>query len=357
MIYEFSVKIITDKYQFFKVFIKFATNCQIDIHLDNILWTTVDKIKIFSINKNVIFLVQIKAKLLKCQGNKLKKNKMQIDSNIINYFSMKILHKQAKYSDIEWVSLPGGEYLMGSPEDELYRKDDETQHLVSVLPYKISKHTITVHQFNEFIEATNYITDSEKGTDEEKGSYVWKGYSSKLKSGTNWRCNERGRTLSSKNFDHPVVHISWNDATAFAEWKGCRLPTEAEWEFACHAGTMSPFNTGYELKTKLANYKPDNNNSKRFEIEFNNEILSVGKFSPNAFGLYDMHGNVSEWCNDYYAPYPSGPQINPIGPVSGEFHVVRGGSWLSHMRNCRSARRNRCKPDESIYDIGFRVAL
>ncbi len=281
---------------------------------------------------------------------------MQIGLNIRKFFSGQVWHKHANQSDIEWVFVPGGEYLMGSPEDELNRNNDEIQHMVTVLPYRISKYAITVYQFKEFVEATNYLTDSEKGKDEEKGSFVWKGYAGKFKTGTTWRCNERGRIMSEHDYNHPVVHISWNDAQAFAKWKGFRLPTEAEWEFACRAGTLTPFNTGYELKPKFANFKPDNTNSKHFGNDFKNEIMPIGEYKPNALGLYDMHGNIGEWCSDYYAAYPNEPQMNPGGPESGEYRVVRGGSWLSHMRSCRSARRIYCKPDESIYDIGFRLA-
>ncbi|MEI6141005.1 MAG: formylglycine-generating enzyme family protein [Mariniphaga sp.] len=274
-----------------------------------------------------------------------------------NKISKIFFEKRRNDSEIGWVSIPGGEYLMGSPVDDLNRNNDETQHVVTVRPFIISKNIITVQQFKEFIEATGYITDSENGNDEEKGSLIWKGYSSKFKHGASWKCNERGRILSAKDFDHPVIHVSWNDAKAFAEWKGCRLPTEAEWEYACRAGTITRFNTGNELNLNLANYKPDNSSGKYLNIEFRNEILPVGKFKPNAWGLYDMHGNVAEWCNDYYAPYPNEQQINPTGPESGEFRVVRGGSWLSHMRSCRSARRNSCKPDQSMYDVGFRIAF
>ena len=282
---------------------------------------------------------------------------MKSGLNLKRVLSNLLLKNHIKHSEIEWVSITGGEYLMGSPENELNRKDDEIQHLVTVGPYMISKYAITVLQFKEFIDATGYATDAEKGNDAEKGSLIWKGFASKFKSGINWRCNERGQTLINNYLDHPVVHISWNDAQAYTEWKGCRLPTEAEWEYACRAGTLTPFNSGNELTPKLANFKPDNCNDKRYEIEFNNRILPVGRFKPNAWGLYDMHGNVGEWCSDYYALYPSEPQLNPRGPESGEYHVVKGGSWLSHMRSCRSARRICCKPDESMYDIGFRVAF
>lgn len=282
---------------------------------------------------------------------------MQISFKLKKTISKYLLKKHTNLTDVEWVSVPGGKYMMGSPEGEAYRRDDETLHEVTVHAFKISKYAVTVHQFKKFIEATGYVTDAEKGNDDERGSVIWKSYASKFKSGINWKCDERGRVLSDKDMDHPVVHISWNDALAFTDWKGCRLPTEAEWEYACRAGSLMPFNTGYELKPMFANYKPDNFNSKHFKNDFNNEIVPVGEFKPNAWGLYDMHGNVGEWCSDFYASYPSAPQINPCGPDSGEFRVVRGGSWLSYMRSCRSARRIYCKPDDSMYDIGFRVAF
>ena len=157
---------------------------------------------------------------------------METDLHIKNIFSIFIFKKNTCHSEIELVSIPGGKFLMGSPKDEPNRNNDETQHDVTVLPFMISKYTITVHQFNEFVAATGYVTDSEKGNDEEKGSFVWKGYAGKFKLCTNWKCDERGRILKAKNFNHPVIHISWNDAKAFAEWKGYRLPTEAEWEYA-----------------------------------------------------------------------------------------------------------------------------
>lgn len=267
------------------------------------------------------------------------------------------LRKHTNHSEIDWISIPGGVYLMGSPENELNRKDDETQHLVTVLPFRISKYAITVHQFKEFVETTGYVTDAEKGKDEEKGSIIWKGYTGKFKTGINWRWDELGRKLSNDYFDHPVVHISWNDAKSFAEWKECRLPTEAEWEYACRAGTTTPFNTGNELNPKLANYKPNSFNGKKNDNKFNNGILPVGSFKPNAWGLCEMHGNVGEWCSDHYGHYPSAPLVKPVEPESGDYRIVRGGSWLSYMRSCRSARRISCKPDDSMYDIGFRVAL
>ena len=282
---------------------------------------------------------------------------MGVTKNIKDFFSGELKKSRGYGSEIAWISVPGGEFIMGSPENESNRKEDETTHPVTILPFRISKNAITVYQYKHFVESTGYITDSEKGLDGDSGCYVWNGYSSKFKQGVNWKYDERGRPLDSKKLNHPVIHISWNDAYAYAEWKGCRLPTEAEWEYACRANTKSPFNTGNNLNINSANYKPNNAYVRRSDIAFNNEILTVGKLRPNAWGLYDVHGNVWEWCNDYYAPYPNVPQIDPKGPETGKFRVARGGSWLSQSENCRSARRAYYQQNETMYDIGFRVAM
>jgi formylglycine-generating enzyme required for sulfatase activity len=157
--------------------------------------------------------------------------------------------------------------------------------------------------------------------------------------------------------NRPVINVDWNDATAFAEWMGCRLPTEAEWEYACRAGTETPFNVGDCLSTFMANY--DGNNPYHScpsgtYLEMTNE---VGSYSPNAWGLYDMHGNVYEWCSDWYGDYSSSAQTNPEGPSSGSYRVLRGGGWRFHGRYCRSAYRYYGEPSTRYYNLGFRLVV
>jgi formylglycine-generating enzyme required for sulfatase activity/tRNA A-37 threonylcarbamoyl transferase component Bud32 len=212
---------------------------------------------------------------------------------------------------VEWVDIPGGTFTMGSPWDEVEREDDETQHEVTLSPFRMSKYEVTFEQYDAFCEATG----REKPEDEGWG---------------------RG--------NRPVINVSWDDATAFAEWMGCRLPTEAEWEYACRAGSTTPFYTGYNLTTSQANCDGE-------------RTVEVGSFEPNDWGLYDMHGNVGEWCSDWYGAYnySTYPQTDPKGPGSGSYRVIRGCGWFDSSIFCRSAIRNGMELGISNNDFGFRL--
>lgn len=186
----------------------------------------------------------------------------------------------------------------------------------------------------------------------------------------------RGKQGFSCMDDEAVVFVSWEEATAFCEWLSeeeglpYRLPTEAEWEYACRAGTETPFSTGNALppvfhKNVFESWHPDPNPSRitekfRYpERRYKDNIvpLTVGQTPPNAWGLFDMHGNVEEWCLDWYGPYVPGRQIDPVGCESGEFRVTRGGSHSTELYFLRSANRMGTLPEDRSWLIGFRPVI
>jgi len=164
--------------------------------------------------------------------------------------------------------------------------------------------------------------------------------------------------------NHPVVNVSWDDADKFCKAlssleaeKGREhfLPTEAQWEYACRAGTETPFSFGETISTKQANYHGDYTYGDGRKGKNRARPLPVGSLAPNAWGLYDMHGNVSEWCTDRYGPYGSAAETDPKGPEEGGERILRGSSWRSYPGACRCAFRLRGGGGSRSYNIGFRV--
>jgi len=172
----------------------------------------------------------------------------------------------------------------------------------------------------------------------------------------------RGKLGFSRGDDEAVVFVSWNEAVAFCRWlskkesKPYRLPTEAEWEYACRAGTTGPYHTGKTLpkafrKNVTVSWFPGSNRGKDKSVK-----LTTGATEPNAWGLCDMHGNVEEWCGDWYGPYVKGDRSDPVGRAGGDFKVTRGGSHSTRLEFLRSANRSGTLPDDKSWLIGFRVA-
>ena len=258
--------------------------------------------------------------------------------------------------------IPAGEFLMGSDESSeqlaqafaplpegFDKQDEQPRHPVRIThPFYMGSTEVTVGQFRQFVDATGYKTEAEK---EDSGGW---GYAPQAKSATtgpqfNWR--DWGITQSD---DSPVANVSWDDAQAFCQWlsqresKQYRLPTEAQWEYACRAGTTTRFSSGdtaEDLK-RVANF-----------AAVDSYTAAVASRDANAFGLHDMHGNVAEWCSDGYAKdyYATTPADNPRGPEASEHRILRGGSWTHPAVRCRSSYRGFDSPHFRSGYVGFRV--
>ncbi|MDR1788562.1 MAG: SUMF1/EgtB/PvdO family nonheme iron enzyme [Treponema sp.] len=239
--------------------------------------------------------------------------------------------------------IQGGIFTMGSPASEKDRGSDEAQHQVTLSPFYISKYEVTQKQWQE-VMGTN--PSSFKGDNLPVESVSWYDCIE--------YCNKRSDPNNQSTSDTVRWVVTWNRSA-----NGYRLPTEAEWEYACRAGTTGPFNTGKDISTALANYDgnyPYNNAAKG---QYRGKTTPVGSFAPSPWGLYDMHGNVWEWCWDWYGNYSSGAQTDPEGPTgpasSGSFRVLRGGGWYGHGRLLRSADRGHDFPGSRHYYLGFRL--
>jgi len=234
-----------------------------------------------------------------------------------------------------FVHIQGGTFAMGSPANEAGRGNNETQRQVSVSSFMMSRYEITQREYQE-VMGTNpsHFTGDLNRPVEQVSWFDAVEY-----------CNRR----SQREGLSPAYTISGSVDNRTVTWNrianGYRLPTEAEWEYACRAGTTTAYNTGANISNNTGWYYANSGNTTR----------PVGQLPANAWGLYDMHGNVLEWCWDWYGDYPAGAQSDPTGASSGSNRVVRGSSWLTAAALVRSASRSYLTPTIRSYIIGFRV--
>ena len=237
--------------------------------------------------------------------------------------------RDEKYKDM--VFIPSGLFTMGSK----FNKDEKPKHKVAIDGFYLDKYEVTVAQFREF-------------------------------------CRARRRKMPKQpywnNENHPVVNVNWKDAVAYAKWKGKRLPTEAEWEYAARQGNKRLYYSWGNVKPMRRNggniadesIRAEKRNWKIWKGYFDGFVYTspVGKFNPNSFGLYDMTGNVCEWCADWYQAdyYKNSPGIDPKGPDKGTHKVLRGGSWNLGPRQVLTTKRFYLRSDVELNYVGFRCA-
>jgi formylglycine-generating enzyme required for sulfatase activity len=277
--------------------------------------------------------------------------------------------------------LPGGEFLMGSNSPEGFVQDGEGP-VRSVLldPFSIDIHPVTNEAFEEFVADAGYVTEAERfGWSFVFWSHIPKRSFNDLVEDTvaaaPWWCKVAGAMWNApegpgsdilQRRDHPVVHVTWNDANAFCQWSGQRLPTEAEWEFAARGGLEQK---SYPWGDKLRPGGEHRCNIWQGEFPKHDSAddgyagtCPVDAFPPNGYGLYSVTGNTWEWCADWFDPvhHPTADRRNPKGPPSGAARVMKGGSFLCHKSYCnryRVAARSSNTPQSSTSNIGFRCAL
>ncbi len=240
--------------------------------------------------------------------------------------------------------IPAGKFLMGSPKDEQERWPNEEQHELSITkPFYLGIYPVTQAEYEKVIgNNPSYFSSEGPGhsivEDMDTGQF-------------------------------PVERVSWDDAVVFCQklseypeekkaGREYRLPTEAEWEYACRAETKTVFHHGDSLSFRQANFDGAYPYGGGCKGPYLGRTVTVGSYASNAFGLYDMHGNVWEWCRDWYDEnyYETGPSEDPLGPTEATDRVVRGGCWLALGKFCRSASRNGFEPRNRILTVGFRVA-
>jgi formylglycine-generating enzyme required for sulfatase activity len=234
---------------------------------------------------------------------------------------------------MKFVHIPAGVFLMGSPLNEPHRNGNEVQHQVTISrPFYLQTSEVTLKQWRALM-GTSFFAE-----------------------------HRRADTF-------PVTRVSWYDCMDFIkalneqEGKLYRLPTEAEWEYACRAGSTAAYYWGDGIDCSKAMYgncsEKDSECTKYIKsrgLPLNGPV-PVGSYQPNAWGLCDMSGNVWEWCRDDYGAYPTLPVVDPVGPQSGSYKVRRGGSWFKYGYYCRSANRNFAKPSDRYRTTGFRIVL
>jgi len=250
------------------------------------------------------------------------------------------------------ILIKGGTFTMGctSEQGEECEQDETPTHSVELSDFYMSKYEVSMQEFADFVEDTGYLTGAEK----EGKSFCYDPEWWEYKDSVNWRHDSRGIARKKEDYSrYPVTHINWYDAIAYCEWlsekEGAtyRLPTEAEWEYAARGGNK---HTGHK-------YAGSNTIDEVAWYSGNAEtrIQPIGTKLPNELGLYDMSGNISEWCSDGYNKYTEEAKVNPEGDTSGKLRIIRGGTCFTYAKLARVTYRTNTVLSFSLASNGFRL--
>ena len=246
---------------------------------------------------------------------------------------------------VDFVLIKGGVFLMGSPVKEPERGHDEIGHRVNVSDFHLARSELTQKEYTALMGSNPSESKGENLPVENVSWFDAVRY-----------CNAR----SAREGLEPAYTIDGETITWKRDANGYRLPTEAEWEYASRAGTATPFSTGDTITDEQANfynhYGYNNDSSGRIIGRSSGGTAPVNTFAPNPWGLFDMHGNVGEWCWDWYGDYGAGERTDPTGQATGRYRVNRGGGWNDFPKHIRSAYRAAASPGNGVFNIGFRLA-
>ncbi|XP_066471020.1 formylglycine-generating enzyme [Tiliqua scincoides] len=284
---------------------------------------------------------------------------------------------QSSHEGRQMASIPGGVFMMGTDEPAIGQDGEWPARKVHISHFYMDRYEVSNVEFEKFVNATGYLTEAEKFGD----SFVFEGMlSEQVKTGihqavaaapwwmpvkgANWRHPEGPDSDILSRMDHPVLHVSWNDAVAFCTWAGKRLPSEAEWEYSCRGGLENRlFPWGNKLHPRGQHYA----NIWQGEFPSSNTgedgykgTSPVTAFPPNGYGLYNIVGNAWEWTSDWWTvSHSANETYNPKGPPTGTDRVKKGGSYMCHKSYCyryRCVARSQNTPDSSASNLGFRCA-
>ncbi|XP_032997074.1 formylglycine-generating enzyme [Lacerta agilis] len=313
----------------------------------------------------------------RASGEEAAARKYSLEANVAHQPRGEPESSQSKEEGRQMASIPAGVFTMGTDEPAIQQDGESPARRVHIEHFFMDRYEVSNAEFEKFVNATGYLTEAERFGD----SFVFEGVlSEQVKTGihqavaiapwwlpvkgANWKHPEGPDSNISNRMDHPVLHVSWNDAVAFCSWAGKRLPTEAEWEYSCRGGLENRlFPWGNKLHPSGRHYA----NIWQGEFPTSNTgedgyqgTAPVTSFPPNGYGLYNIVGNAWEWTSDWWGVRHSADETyNPKGPPTGTDRVKKGGSYMCHKSYCyryRCTARSQNTPDSSASNLGFRCA-